>query len=81
MPKRNLSADAPARVTNPAMMKKPPAPSADLRALLTKPCWVCGGSGWECERHSLRAMEHDGCGAAGKPCRCNPEALALFDDD
>jgi hypothetical protein len=66
---------------NLAMMKKPTAPSAKLIQLLTKPCPACRGSGWVCGTHSLRPMEHDGCGHAGKPCRCNPEALTWWDDD
>ena len=64
-----------------AMMKKPPATSAKLIQLLTKPCPTCRGSGWVCEVHTLRPMEHDGCAATGKPCRCNPEALMGWDDD
>ena len=58
-----------------AMMKKPLAPSAKLRALLTKTC-LCNGTGWTCELHTLRAMRHEGCEAPGTPCRCNPEAVA-----
>ena len=64
-----------------AMMKKPPASSAKLLQLLIKPCPVCGASGWVCELHTLRTMGHDGCGEAGKPCRCNPEAVVGLDDE
>jgi len=63
------------------LRKKPPTPSAKLRQILTKPCPTCGGIGWVCEVHTLRAFGHNGCGDPGVPCRCNPEALALFDED
>jgi hypothetical protein len=68
------------RVITPAMFKKPPASSAKLYQILTKPCSVCHGSGWVCQTHTLREMAHDRCEDAGKPCRCNPEALMLDDD-
>jgi hypothetical protein len=65
---------------NPMRIKNSPVPSTALHALLTKACNVCRGSGWVCETHTLRAMGHEGCRHAGKPCRCNPEALAGWDD-
>src|SRR5688572_27482092 len=68
-------------VMNVTMMKKPPASSAKLYQLLTTPCRTCGGIGWVCEWHTLRAVGHDGCGHDGKPCRCNPEAVTGWDDD
>ena len=68
-----------AGVMNLAMMKKRTALS-DLRTLLTKPCWKCGGSGWVCVSHTLRPLGHDNCVAGGKPCRCNPEGLSLRDE-
>jgi hypothetical protein len=77
---RNPRARVLRRPPLPRTMKKPPAPSAKLRRLLTTPCPVCGASGWVCQSH-LRPMGHDGCREAGKPCRCNPEALVGWDDD
>jgi hypothetical protein len=37
------------------------------------PCLLCGDTGWICEDH-VRALDDCSCGAAEKPCRCNPEA-------
>ena len=68
-------------VMNSAMMKTPPIPTAKLIQLLTKPCPVCGASGWVCQFHILRPMGHDGCGQPGKACRCNPEAVSVSDED
>ena len=68
------------RVMSPAMMKKPPAPSAKLHRALATPCSICFASGWVCELHPHKPMEHDNCGGAGVPCRCNPEALAEWDE-
>jgi hypothetical protein len=35
-------------------------------------CTRCAGTGWVCEAHPDKPMEHDGCGAAGDPCPwCN----------
>ena len=62
------------------MMKKPAAPSAKLRQILTKPCPICTGSGWVCESHTFCPMGHDACSGAGMPCGCNPEALAGWDE-
>jgi hypothetical protein len=63
------------------MMKKPPASTAKLYYILTKPCPTCQGTGWVCRVHSLRPMDHDACGRIGKPCRCNPEKLPARNDD
>lgn len=38
-------------------------------------CPLCEHSrepGWLCAEHG-KAWEHDGCGAEGMPCRCNPQ--------
>jgi hypothetical protein len=35
-------------------------------------CPICAGMGWVCEEHPDKPWEHDGCGAAGAPCICNP---------
>jgi hypothetical protein len=38
-------------------------------------CPICEGSaapGWLCEEHPDQPWEHDGCGAAGMKCVCNP---------
>jgi hypothetical protein len=38
-------------------------------------CPICQHStepGWVCEDHPDQPWEHDGCGAAGAPCACNP---------
>lgn len=39
-------------------------------------CARCTGSaepGWVCEEHPDKPWQHDGCGAAGARCACNPE--------
>jgi hypothetical protein len=37
-------------------------------------CELCKGALWLCERHPMLPFVHDGCGGAGIPCRCNPDA-------
>jgi hypothetical protein len=31
-------------------------------------CTRCAGTGWVCEAHPDKPMEHDGCTGAGEPC-------------
>jgi hypothetical protein len=34
---------------------------------------ACAGTGWLCEEHPDKPMDHDGCRGAGMPCpSCNP---------
>ena len=54
--------------------------SAKLFTALTRRCPACAGSGWLCELHTLSPMGHKGCGGVGTSCRCNPEELALWDE-
>ena len=35
-------------------------------------CPFCEGSGWVCADHPSLPWEHDGCGAEGARCICNP---------
>ena len=35
-------------------------------------CAFCEGSGWVCADHPSLPWEHDGCGAEGARCICNP---------
>lgn len=38
-------------------------------------CTRCAGTGWVCEDHPDKPMEHDSCGGAGAPCpMCNTMA-------
>lgn len=44
-------------------------------------CPVCAGAaepGWLCEEHPGKPWQHDGCGAAGMPCVCNPAGAVLW---
>lgn len=35
-------------------------------------CTACNDTGWVCEEHHDKPMDHDGCRGAGMPCRvCN----------
>ena len=41
-------------------------------------CAFCGGSGWLCADHPTLPWEHDGCGAEGAPCVCNPSGAVQW---
>lgn len=42
-------------------------------------CPVCRGARWVCEDHPNLPWKHDGCGGAGIPCVCNPNAEVTWD--
>jgi hypothetical protein len=44
-------------------------------------CPLCRMSmepGWLCAEHPGQPWEHDGCGAEGVACECNPDAQVLW---
>jgi hypothetical protein len=34
-------------------------------------CPHCRDTGWVCEEHPNKPMDHEGCAGAGMPCICN----------
>ena len=39
----------------------------------------CNGTGWTCEQHDDKPMDHDGCKGPGEPCSwCNPMSAHFY---
>jgi len=58
----------------PLTAQQSPAPSEPKLSS----CAFCAGSGWVCADHPGLPWQHDGCGAEGAPCVCNPSGAVQW---